>query len=342
MMIIGMGWIKKVFSTKKRIAGVLLLILFFFVGKYFLIDSKKTASNFALVKRDDIKEELSLSGQIDSDDHAILTFGIAGKVNWVGVKEGDWVKEDQAIATLEKEVLNAALREAWSNFTAAKAASEKYYSDHTGNSESYDQKIERTALDAAQNNAYDNVRIAQENLKSAALYSPIEGLVVSVNPNLAGVNVSALNSSYEIVNPLTVYLKVTADQTEVGDIKKGQAGVIFFDSYPDEQMSGKIRDISFVPSKDETGTVYDVKIILSDVNNKDYKYRLGMTADVNFVLKESMNVLIIPSEYIKSDGGKKYVLKGKDKKKIYVETGIENDQDTEIIKGLSEGDIVYD
>jgi RND family efflux transporter MFP subunit len=337
-----MGWVKKLFSTKKRIVFVLLLIIIFFVGKYFFIDSKKTVSNFALVKREDIKVELTLSGQIDSDDHAVLTFGSAGKVNWVGVKEGEWVKEGQAIAALDKEVLSAVLREAWSNFTAAKAASEKYYSDHKNDSESYDQKIERTALDAAQNNAYDNVRIAQENLKSADLYSPIDGLVVGVNPNLAGVNVSPLNSGYEIVNPLTVYLKVTADQTEVGSIKKGQTGIIFFDSYPAEQISGKIRDISFTPSKDETGTVYNVKIILSNVNNKDYKYRLGMTADVSFVLKESKNTLIIPSEYVKSDGDKKFVLVGKNKKKTYVKIGIENDQYAEITEGLSEGDVVYD
>jgi len=293
-----MDWIKKIFSTKKRIVGILLLILIFFVGKYFLIDSKKTASNFVLVKRGDIKEELTLSGQIDSDDHAILAFGIAGKVNWVGIKEGDWIKEGQAIATLDKEVLNAALREAWSNFTAAKAASEKYYSDHKNDSESYDQKIERTSLDAAQNNAYDNVRIAQENLKSADLYSPIDGLVVGVNPNLAGVNVSPLNSSYEIVNPLTVYLKVTADQTEVGSLRIGQTGIIIFDSYPESQIEGIIRDISFTPSKEEAGTAYDVKVILGNVNNKEYKYRLGMTADIDFVIKEKKNALCVRAVFL--------------------------------------------
>jgi RND family efflux transporter MFP subunit len=330
------------FFRRKKFILIAIIIAMFFVGKYFLIDSKKTTLDFAIAKKSDIKEELTLSGKIDAQDHAVLSFGISGKVDWVGVKEGDWVKKGQTIATLEKEILEAALRQAWQTFTAAKAASDKYYSGHTGNSESYDQKIERTALDATQNKAYDSVRIAQENLKAAALYSPIEGLVVSAEPAVAGINITALNSGYEIVNPSTVYLKVTADQTEVGSLKKGQTGTVIFDSYPDEKIEGKIKNISFAPTRGETGTVYDVKVDFGNVDNKDYKYRLDMTADINFVLKEKRDVMVIPTAYIQADNSGKFVLLGKGKKKIYITTGIENEQSTEVIKGLSEDDVIYD
>lgn len=334
---------KKFILKKKKIILVLLFIaIAILAGKYFLIDSKKTPQSFAVVKRGDIKEELTLSGKINADDHAILRFETAGRLNWVGVKSGDWIEKGQTIATLEKETLEATLRQKWQDFTAAKAASDKYYSDHTGNSESYDQKIERTALDAIQNKAYDSIRIAQENLKSAVLNSPIDGLVVSVEPSLAGINITALNSSYEVVNPFTIYLKVTADQTEVGSIKEGQTGTIIFDSYSDKQVEGKIKNISFTPTKDETGTVYDVKVVLDNVDNKNYEYKLGMTADINFITKEKDNVLIISAKYIKSDDGGKFVLLGKDKKKTYIKTGIESSDSTEVISGLSENDVAYD
>jgi len=333
---------KKSIFARKKIIFILLFIIIFFAGKYFLIDSKKITSDIASVKRGDIKEELTLSGKIDAEDHVALRFGIAGKVDWVGVKEEDWVKKGQTIATLEKETLEATLRQKWQDFTAAKAASDKYYSDHTSNSESYDQKIERTTLDATQNKAYDSVRIAQENLKAAVLTSPIEGLVVAAEPTLAGVNITSLNSGYEIVNPATVYLKVTADQTEVGSLKNGLMGSIIFDSSPDEQAEGVVKDISFAPTKDETGTVYNVKVTLNNADNKTYKYRLGMTADINFTIKERKNVLIIPAKYISSDEKGKYVLIGKDKEKQYVKTGIESSQDVEITEGLLEGEMVYD
>lgn len=332
----------KFFRSKKFIL-IAIIIAIILVGIKFFLDSKKTPQDFAVAKRSDIKEELTLSGKIYAQDHATLHFGIAGKTNWVGVKDGDWVKKGQAIATLEKETLEAALRQAWQSFTAAKAASDEYYDGHgRKTAESYDEKVERTALDAAQNKAYDSIRIAQENLKAAVLYSPIEGLVVAAEPSFAGVNITTLNSGYEIVNPTTVCLKVTADQTEVGSLRKGQTGTIIFDSYPDEQMKGKIKDISFTPTKDETGTVYDVKVDLGNVNNKDYKYRLDMTADVNFIVKERKNAIIIPNKYIQSDDNGKFVLLGEDKKKTYIKTGIENDQNTEVTGGLSEDDVVYD
>lgn len=282
-----------------------------------------------------------MSGQIDAHDRAVLSFAIAGKVDFVGVKESDWVTRGQTIATLEKEKLEAALRQAFQDFNAAKAASEKLYNDQGAKTaESFDEKVKRTAVDAAQNKAYDSFRIAQENLKSAVLTSPIDGLVVNADPGLAGVNISALGANYEIVNPSTVFLKVTADQTEVGSIKAGGTGTIVLDSYPDEQIQGIIQDISFTPSKDETGTVYDVKVDFSNVDNKNYKYRLGMTADMNFILKEKKNVLIIPLQFVNSDNNGKFVFVGKDRKKTYIKTGLEDEQNTEITKGLSEGDKV--
>lgn len=331
------------FAKRKKwlIVLIILIGIGFYVKQSFF--NPKNGSQSTIVKRDSIKQQLTLSGEIEAEEDAVLQFQTLGLVNWVGVKEGDWVLKNQSIASLEKERLEAALRQAWQDFTAARAGSDKYYNGNHPAAESYDQRIERTALDATQNKAYDNVRIAQENLKYAVLYSPIDGLVVSAYPNHAGVNLSALSpAKYEIVNPETIYLKVTADQTEVIDLKEGKSGSIVFDAYPEEKRTGTIKSISFTPNTDETGTVYTVKVLLTNLNNSDYKYRIGMTGDVDFILKEKDNVLVIPLTFLESDNKGKYVLVGKEKKKTYVKTGIENEQDVEITEGLIEGDTVYD
>jgi len=330
------------FFLRKKIIIIVIVIAVILIGGKLFFDSKKAPQDFKVVRMGDIKEELTLSGKINADDYAVLRFEVAGRLNWVGVKEGDWIKKGQAIATLEKETLEATLRKAWQDFTAAKAASDEYYDGRSGDPESYAQKIERTALDATQNKAYDSIRIAQENLKSAVLYSPFEGLVVSAEPSLAGINISTLNSSYEVVNPETIYLQVTADQTEIGGLKEGQKGTMIFDSYPEEKIEGIVENISFTPAKDETGTVYNVKVAFGNVDNKDYKYRLGMTADIDFVIKEKNDALIVSAKYIDADEKGKFVLVGEDKEKKYVKTGIESSQDVEIISGLSEGDVIYD
>lgn len=50
------------------------------------------------------------------------------------------------------------------------------------------------------------------------------------------------------------------------------------------------------------------------------------------------------SEFIKSDEKGNYVqiMKGNKKEKAYVTIGLETESDTEIVKGLNEGDIIYD
>jgi multidrug efflux pump subunit AcrA (membrane-fusion protein) len=74
------------------------------------------------------------------------------------------------------------------------------------------------------------------------------------------------------------------------------------------------------------------------------KYRIDMTADAIFVINEKKDVLAIPTSLIMSESGKKYVYRKKNnsREKVYIETGTEFDNDTEIISGLSEGDLVYD
>lgn len=340
---------KKIKSRKILVAAIITTTVLFFIAKA-LLTPVSNKSDSTTVKRTYIKQQLTLSGQIDAEEHATLQFQTGGKLAWLGVKNGDRVKKGQMLAYLEKEKLEAVLRQARQDFIAAQAPHDKYYDGRTGESESYDQKVTRTALDATQNKAYDNVRIAQENLKDATLYSPIEGIVVRIDPIFPGTNIYVPSQAQiEITNPNTLYLNVTADQTDVVGLRGGQSGEFILDSYPDRKIKGTIKSISFSPKKDETGTVYEVKVNLDGQNlqtppNASQKedYRLGMTGDITFTTKTKSNVLYLPSKFIKSDDKGNYVNLGRERKKTYVTTGLETDNDTEIISGLSEGNLVYD
>lgn len=340
---------KRFKSRKALIILIIAITMIFFIGKT-VLSPKSNGNQSIIVKRGDLKQELTLSGKIDAQEHAILQFQTGGKLAWIGVKEGDAVKKNQMLAYLDKEKFEATLRQARQDFTAAKAESEKYYDGRTGESESYDQRIERTALDATQNKAYDNVRIAEENLKAATLYSPFEGIVIRVDPVYPGTNIYLPSQAQiEVVNPDTLYFSVTADQTDVVDLRGGQTGEIVLDSYPDNKIKATIQSISFSPKKDETGTVYEVKVDLNNLSPQvsmsalqQKEYRLGMTGDITFTTQTRSNVLYLPSKYIKSDDKGSYVNLGSDRKKTYIKTGLETDSDTEILSGVSQGDVVYD
>jgi len=67
-----------------------------------------------------------------------------------------------------------------------------------------------------------------------------------------------------------------------------------------------------------------------------------MTGDVRFSLEKRDDVLYAPSQFIKADRKGKYVNLGSIKNKVYIKTGLEGEEYTEIKEGVKEGDILYD
>ncbi len=117
---------------------------------------------------------------------------------------------------------------------------------------------------------------------------------------------------------------------------------IVLDAFPDSDFGGVVQNISFVPKEGETSTIYKVEIDIPNFQTKNIIYRIDMTGDATFVTEEKENVLQIPLKFLKSDDKGTYVLVGKEKKKTYIETGMETDTDAEVTKGLSEGEVIYD
>lgn len=329
---------------------VILIISFVLLKTKFtpkqLYDTKSAAS----VKQGDLEETLTISGEIDAEEKATLRFATSGRLAWVGVKEGDFVKKFQGIASLDKrdveknlkKKLLAYMNERW-DFEQAqddKSVRGRRRVDVPGLTDA-----ERRILDKAQfdlDSTVLDVEIQNLALEYANLWTPIAGLVTRIDAPFAGTNITAATAEFEIINPGSVYFKASADETEVTRLKEGIAGDLVLDAFPDESLSGHIVNISFIPDTEESGVVYTVKFTFGTLNPQ-YRYRLGMVGDLSFITDKKENVLYLPAKYILSDNGKKYVFrqKGKTAEKIYVKTGTENDENTQIIKGLKKGDKVY-
>ena len=287
---------------------------------------------------------MTISGEIDAEEHVNLRFQTAGRISWIGVKEGDLVKKYQTIASLDQKELQKNLQKELNDFM-------KYKYDYEQTTDTYkDQVITDTIKRIKEKAGFDlnssvlDVELKDISLKYANLISPIEGLVVRVDSPYAGVNISLpTQAEFEIVNPKTVYFSALADQTEVIKLQEDMLGELSLDSYPDNPLKGSIKNIAFTPKTGESGTVYKIKFIFDD-NNDIYKYKLGMTGDLSFVTNKKENVLYLPIKFIKNEKDKKYVNLKKNEKidKAYIETGMETDNLIEITKGLSENDTIVD
>lgn len=303
--------------------------------------------NTYTVKKTKLTETLTLSGEIDADEHVSLFFPTGGKLAWVGVKEGDYVKKYQGIASVDQRDLEKRLQASLNSYMITRWDFEQSKVDNKDaaiKDGDVGDKLKRI-IDKAQfnlDNSVINVEIASLAKEMAYMYSPIEGIVTKVGGQYAGANIAA-TGTFEIVNPQTIFFSAIADQTDIPLLSVGETAVITLDPYESEKITGVVKSIAFTPVVGDTGTTYEVKIDFTSSNDL-LKYRLGMTGDAEFVTKEKIGIIAVPASFVKTILKKKYVYILKDGKEVQTEVkvGDEGDSDIEIKNGLSEGDIIVE
>lgn len=280
--------IVRIILMRNVLIGLIILGVFlYFVTKD---ASDTTKIQTAKVSRETVRSEIIATGVVSSPFDISLKFGTSGKVNWVGYKEGDRVEQYSTIATLNNEQLQANLRQAQQDFTAAKAASDQYY-DANGHPsvESYDQKVERTALDAAQNKAYDNIRKAQEALQDAVITAPFPGTLVKLSI-MPGDRVIANTDIGRLVDLDTLQFKSQVDETDIGAVTQGQKATLSLDAFPDKEFSSTVSNIADESTTTSTGaTAFDVTFQLPQTET----FRIGMNGEAHIITAQKDNVLTV-------------------------------------------------
>ena len=326
----------------------LAIILLVFVLIFTQTQAKKTeVEEKMMVKKQNLKETLTLSGEIDAKEKVNLKFQTSGRLAWVGVKEGDYVKKYQAIASLDKRDLKNRLDKYLNNYLKQRNSFEQTKDDYEETYEFSTGDLHKRAKRILENSQYDLnsavLEVEYQNLllEYADLWTPIEGVVTHIDIPKAGVNITPANATFEIVNPKTLYFSATVEQADVVNLKEEMKGKLTLDSFSDFEDEVKISYISFSPKSGETGKVYQIKLELSE-KTKKLPLRLGMTGDVEFLIKEKNKVIALPSRFIKKDKKGSYVFVKENNKKIKKYIKIEEEIDGKIVikSGLNEGEII--
>lgn len=301
------------------------------------------------VTKQDLTDLLALSGKIDAEEKVDLRFQTSGRLAWVGVKEGEYVKKFQVIASLDKRDLQNSMTKLLNSYSKERNDFEQAQKDNenwqtNGMTDAARDTIKRT-LQKDQwdlNNSVLAVEAQSLALQFANLWTPIEGLVTSVDSPQAGVNITPSTASFSVINPKTIYFSTLADQTEVVKFSPGQTGEIVLDAYPNQKIVGIVEQVAFTPKTGETGTVYEVKVKL-EISNENYQIKMGMTGDATFIFSQKKDILTIPESYIKKVDSKKYVRKLENNQLVQVEitTGTTVEGEVEVVSGITEGEKIY-
>jgi len=135
-----------------------------------------------------------------------------------------------------------------------------------------------------------NRSLIKEYINDSYITSPLNGFVVKkffevgelVNPSSSLLKISDLSK---------VNLIIYVSETELGNVRLGEAADVYVDAYPGKSFKGKVTYISpeaeFTPkniqTKDErTKLVFAVKI---KIKNPDFKLKAGMPADAEIKIQ---------------------------------------------------------
>jgi len=196
------------------------------------------------------------------------------------------------------------------------------------------------AAEAQLEAAEQAVAEAQKQLDEATISAPFDGVVVSVDAEEGDIILSTVTIIH-LIDPSSMELEVEVDEIDIAEVKPGQRAIIEVDALPALQLEGEVASISLLST--ETGGLVLYEVTIDFDVPQDYNLKIGMSAIADIIFEERSNVLLVPNRAISQDSQGNAVVKVMVDEEIEerpVVTGISDGFDTEIVDGLSEGDVV--
>ena len=369
----------KKLKKSQKIAAVVVLagVLLFFGWRILGKKSQRPQYQTAKVEKGTIVWTVSASGSVVSANIFEVTTQATGMVKKVYVADGEKVKAGQKMMEIEldlagkqknasawsaylsaKNNLESAKATLWSLDSAMWAANRKFINDAVSRGLTVDdptyiqENDDWLAAEAKYKNqkaAVDQAQVAVNNawlsyqLTSPTITAPVSGTISGLNfvPGMV-IGISSAGTSQRVAVIRTEGTPIASfnlSELDVPVVKPGQKATIKLDSLPDKTFTGKVMSVDRLGTTSNSVTNYPV-IVQFDTSSQEVLP--NMAASVNIIIETKDNVLLVPSSAIQKQNGQNIVTvleDGKERQK-QVEVGISSDTQTEIISGISEGEVV--
>jgi len=192
---------------------------------------------------------------------------------------------------------------------------------------------------------------AQKNMGDAIIKCPIKGTVLAKYVEVGDTVISSTGSFgegttlCEIADLTLVQIRASVDEIDIGRVEIGQKVIVEVDAYPLEQFEGVVENV--FQQGESAGGVTSFTVIVQ-VDNSDRRLLSAMTASVEIIADTVTDVVLVPYDVVRTDDelGTIVYVKGEDAKgrvkpeKREVKLGVTDYDNTEIMEGLEEGELV--
>jgi len=311
------------------------------------------------------------AGSVEACQRTKLSTILGGRIEYLGVKEGDHVKKGQLLLKLwnddqkaQQEVATTALELSRRRVTEActVAANAVREAERTtrlrkqgfvSESKEDQARTEADAKNASCDTAKADVSQSQARLaatrveqRRVALVAPFDGTVAKIvgelgeysTPSPPGVPTPP---AIDLIDESCLYVKAPMDEIDAPKIKVGQPVRIKMDAYAKRDFPGKVKRVApYVTAVEKQARTVDVEV---DFVKPDEIGGLlvGYSADVEIVLAVKEDALRVPTAAIQ-EGSKVLLLNGETGRleERVIKAGIANWEYTEVLDGLQAGDRV--
>lgn len=183
-------------------------------------------------------------------------------------------------------------------------------------------------------------KIAKAVGSGLELYAKIDGIVLSL-PSVEGEMTTAKPIVAQIGDPKKITAKIQVSQADISEIEVGQPVQFTFSAYPTQTLQGTVTDVQLVPTNVNP---VEYSVYASIDTQEDLLLLEGMTFSAQIIQKQVKNVLCLSNKAIQLKDGKQIVLLMDEEGNIIereIQTGFSDGRYSEILSGISEGEIVY-
>ncbi|PKO44162.1 MAG: efflux RND transporter periplasmic adaptor subunit [Betaproteobacteria bacterium HGW-Betaproteobacteria-4] len=355
----------------RRVAIILAVIVVIGLGLFFFTRPKPIPVVLKEVAAGKVEATLAntRAGTVEACQRTKLSTIIGGRIEYLGVKEGDKVKKGQLLLKLwnDDQQANAALARAQITLSAkrgeeaciaavnaekeAKRQSELRAKGFVSTSKEEAARTEAEVRRAACTTAKADVAQAEAKFRATrveqgrvALYAPFDGIVAKIvgelgeysTPSPPGVPTPP---AIDLIDDSCLYVNAPMDEVDAPKIQVGQPVRITLDALPGKVLPGKVQRVApYVSAVEKQARTVDIEVDF-DKPAEAGKLLVGYSADVEIILAGRDNVLRIPTAAIQ-EGGKVLVFNADSGKldERTIKAGLANWEYTEVLEGLSAGE----
>ncbi len=338
--------IKKNINLKFGIAFFIIASFLFFLNNNLKKAKTRDISNFVVtVERGSLSETINSSGEIKATKSINIGPKKQGFIKSINVKEGDYVLKDQIIASLDDidfvyklEELKLLADRQQSEFLRRKflykegAISKENFEEYKIKSKTSEAKLK----DALAEKSFYQIKAPFSGIITGK-YAEI-GSFVAPSSNINSDN-TIKNFLFELSNGKEIIAKVP--ESDIGRIKIGQEALVRIEAYPSNKYTAKVVKIAPRALKDNNVTSFQVTLKFK----RNYEeIKIGMTADLEFKVKNNEQKLLVPTVSIVTQKGKKGILKvDSNNYPIFkeIEIGVSSGSKTSVLEGVKQGEKIF-